>query len=848
MPPLIQARVTKSKPPPSFFAPRARRDLIRQDYNSIQRREVVPANPERDPSTPTSSTASTTLEDDDTIVVDPKAPMEDDEDDEMPDVPTPTFEDTTLTEEEKLAAITKWKIHRQKHERKPRDKTSHVYFYMRKRLLPGCLFPEIRGGPDILQEYRWTCNICYGEPDKHNKKYSVLESHRKGVTTGMGDHLKAHGITKDTHNARKAGYIKAPHNNPDNTWSGAGDLLVARLTPRQSMRRWFVKSRQAFLEVETPEFQEIFYSMGVASPYQSRLTLRNGIFDDFLYRRLSLAQELDFNCTTISLTLDMWTAPNRKPIFAIIGHWMTLEFEEREEVLEFVEVRGSHTGEALAIVVEKLLTELKLKQKLFTITGDNAGNNGTLCNTLFKSLVKQFDDTHDPFSLKPQMRFHGKESWIRCFAHVIALICGDVLNDLKAGTAKAAKKLLDDWEKEFSDINYEIPMDESRSSIAKVRLLNLWILRSPGREQDWSNMPKTIKRRPVYDVDTRWNAMYDMILQYLDLCDEYEAFIATHSQTKHLKLTNEEKLALHQIAFVLKPFKDMTLDVSESMPSIVRSLEKYWDLDDILEQVTTGAGKYAELDQSLRKAFASGRKKYVKYAEKLKKNSLLYAAHILDPRCRASMIKDMMPDQYDDVIQKATEYFHSEWPELAKDDTPTLSTTKSDEPEARPFGMSLAQWKAIQNKKAKDAEAMALQPTSELLRWLALEPLEYTEQSSKDPDFLRKWWKEHHREWPQLARAIQDLLPCSASEVDVERLFSGCKDEIGIRRHALKAETVRVLTLLRSSYTSQDKEDNALLQEAMKLNVWEFRNSILWRPDNIPERLDDPAGKSLTPN
>jgi hypothetical protein len=53
--------------------------------------------------------------------------------------------------------------------------------------------------------------------------------------------------------------------------------------------------------------------------------------------------------------------------------------------------------------------------------------------------------------------------------------------------------------------------------------------------------------------------------------------------------------------------------------------------------------------------------------------------------------------------------------------------------------MSLAQWKAIQNKKAKDAEAMALQPMSELLRWLSLEPLEYTKQSSKDPDFLRKW-------------------------------------------------------------------------------------------------------------
>jgi len=79
----------------------------------------------------------------------------------------------------------------------------------------------------------------------------------------------------------------------------------------------------------------------------------------------------------------MWTAPNRKPIFAIISHWITPEFDEREEVLEFVEVRGLHIGEALVIVVKKLLTELKLKAKLFTITGDNASNNGTLYDALF---------------------------------------------------------------------------------------------------------------------------------------------------------------------------------------------------------------------------------------------------------------------------------------------------------------------------------------------------------------------------------------------------------------------------------------------------------------------------------
>jgi hypothetical protein len=57
----------------------------------------------------------------------------------------------------------------------------------------------------------------------------------------------------------------------------------------------------------------------------------------------------------------------------------TADFKEREEVLEFVKVRGSHAGEDLAKVVKKLCTELSIQDKLFAITGDNASNNSTLC-------------------------------------------------------------------------------------------------------------------------------------------------------------------------------------------------------------------------------------------------------------------------------------------------------------------------------------------------------------------------------------------------------------------------------------------------------------------------------------
>jgi hypothetical protein len=74
---------------------------------------------------------------------------------------------------------------------------------------------------------------------------------------------------------------------------------------------------------------------------------------------------------------------------------------------------------------------------------------------------------------------------------------------------------------------------------------------------------------------------------------------------------------------------------------------------------------------------------------------------------------------------------------------------------------------------------------------------------------------------------------------DLERLFSGCRDEIGIRRHSLKPDTIRVLTLLRSAYCSEDEIDRVLIKEAMTLDIDTLGNSILWRPDEINERLDD---------
>jgi hypothetical protein len=165
--------------------------------------------------------------------------------------------------------------------------------------------------------------------------------------------------------------------------------------------------------IENPSFRAIFEAAAVELPIKTADTLHNRIKDQFFRHRDGLKQELATGCRTIALSLDAWTSEHQLSILGVIGHWITPDFEKKEELLEFTEIRGPHTGENLAEILILMLKELEIVPKLLTITGDNAGNNGTLCDCLHTELLKTYDDdANDQFRMKPLMRFHGRRSFI----------------------------------------------------------------------------------------------------------------------------------------------------------------------------------------------------------------------------------------------------------------------------------------------------------------------------------------------------------------------------------------------------------------------------------------------------
>lgn len=59
------------------------------------------------------------------------------------------------------------------------------------------------------------------------------------------------------------------------------------------------------------------------------------------------------------------------------------------------------------------------------------------------------------------------------------------------------------------------------------------------------------------------------------------------------------------------------------------------------------------------------------------------------------------------------------------------------------------------------------------------------------------WWAGRRSQFPDLSRFARDVLGISGSAVAVERIFSGGRDTISLRRASLKPGTIRTLMLVK---------------------------------------------------
>ncbi|KAN0070984.1 Ribonuclease H-like domain containing protein [Elaphomyces granulatus] len=512
--------------------------------------------------------------------------------------------------------------------------------------------------------------------------WKTTDSVRQTATSNMKNHLAKHGILPPS---KIVGLSQPSQQKPS---------IIALLTKKEDMTnqqrleknvlRWVVTSKQPFTVVQEPDFKQIFLDIsGVSPPFSTRYTLRLAIDDEFKKQRLRLKDDLSTTCSTIALSLDAWTSSNSLPILAIIGHWLTTEFEYRQQlttefeywqqVIEFTELQGPHSGENLAAAVEACLLELDLVPKLLSITGDNAGNNETMVFDLHRRLLARIELQG---KRETELHFQGLDSYIRCLGHILNLIVKDILRSLGSGSRAEADQACDSLGNGGSFA--------TESALGKLRILALWVQRSPQRRQRWKEVCRINNMHDKYiqyDVDTRWNSTYRMIQDGLNAEKQISKFLQL--QTEFPAFTTADWSRLKQLKMVLSKFDEFTSEISKNAPQISMALPIYYDLHELLHDASDRCGPFSELDLDLVAAVKQGLKKYQKYYTFMDESDIYYTTTVLDPRIKGDLILKELSDgdAGKDIVGTIRLLLHEKYHPM-----PTLSASTAPQESPAPTG------------------------------------------------------------------------------------------------------------------------------------------------------------------
>ena len=206
-------------------------------------------------------------------------------------------------------------------------------------------------------------------------------------------------------------------------------------------------------------------------------TLTTRVYDQVITLDKDLITLLDQTSSIIALLFNRQTSLNKLLMLVINGSQAGSDIKVYKACLDFIEIKGSHSGENLAYYVYKRYKKLGILHKIISLTGDNALNNDTAVRHLYKKLSYMYDDHLEENLIRGKsMRFQGEASKIDCLAHVDNLIVKAILKELGSSTHKDAIAFLDRVQDHGQK---EITLPMASGDIIVLCIVVLWLNRSP---------------------------------------------------------------------------------------------------------------------------------------------------------------------------------------------------------------------------------------------------------------------------------------------------------------------------------------------------------------------------------
>ena len=309
------------------------------------------------------------------------------------------------------------------------------------------------------------------------------------------------------------------------------DTFVKKHSPKiqtektQAVIEWIVLDMQAFQVVEGQAFHKMLSILDPQYQVPGRKNVKNVILKQFEKKRERIASFIKNILGKVALTTDIWSSLKFEGFLEITIHFIDENWVLRHFTLDIFRFKGSHTGQAIADEIYKVLVEFGLEKKTTAITIDNGSNMVLGARILKSTLTNSF--------------IH-----CRCVAHVLNLVVAAGLKIVK-------------------------------EHIKKLRKLIKIIRKSTKMLEELENLAKLDKKeflRPIIDVKTRWNSTFKMINRACVLKDNIEMLLVRHTNLKDTFPSNDEWELFKDLDQFLCQFNEATIVLSsQKYPTIAHS-------------------------------------------------------------------------------------------------------------------------------------------------------------------------------------------------------------------------------------------------------------------------------------
>ncbi|KAJ1697552.1 hypothetical protein LUZ63_006064 [Rhynchospora breviuscula] len=435
---------------------------------------------------------------------------------------------------------------------------------------------------------------------------------------------------------------------------------------------------------------------------------------------------------------------------AITCHYIDEKWMLRKRIITFMPLPSPHTGKHIADAFYEKLVLWNLDKRAFCLVLDNASSNDSCINELFGK-TPILDD----------LPVDGKVFHQRCGCHILNLIVQDGLSVLKD---------------EIRDIRDT--MKYIRHSQARMEKFKLACSQS-----------QISYKKPAWDVPTRWNSTYLMLVLALEL----KLAICRYGNLDKRFFLNPAEInweAVECLVGHLKVFYEATLKLSGTKyPTLNLFFSEFSEVYLSIKRMSSspfpfivqmGVDMLAKFD----KYWSIG-------------NSLLAIACVLDPRCKLLVVeyymKQLSPEDVDNFIANLKECMKALFNEYVEANASEQNQPRMSKRQKTSAAASSSS--TITNTKAglkdyikerKNCEA----PKSELDDYLADE----LDASDVDEEFdILSWWRLKSPKYPILSQLTRDILAVPISTVASESAFSTSGRVLSPARSSLNDESIEAL-------------------------------------------------------